>query len=293
MITIAIHGRPFKKESRPLVQNIFRSLKKRGTHTYISQNFYDFFKKKNIEIELDNPIVFSDKKEIKDVDLLLSIGGDGTLIETVSYGTTYGIPVLGLNLGRLGFLATVNYEDFDQCLDLIYQQNYSIEERALIELNSPEAKIDGSSFALNEFTITKKDSANMIVVHTYVNDKFLNSYWADGIIVSTPTGSTGYSLSCGGPIVTPDSNIFIVSPICPHNLNVRPLVIPDNSVIKFEIEGRLRNFLISLDSRSKSVTTTTDLSIKKASEVAKLISLEHHFFDTLRNKLSWGLDKRN
>jgi NAD+ kinase len=225
---------------------------------------------------------------------MISIGGDGTLLETVAYVGARETPILGINTGRLGFLATTAPGQIKDAVSSLYNNYFTLEERSLIHLDTDRELFDGLSFGLNEFTITKRDTASMIVVHTYIDGEYLNSYWADGLIVATPTGSTGYSLSCGGPVVLPQSGNFIISPVSPHNLNVRPLVVSDNSVISFEIQGRSKNYLVSLDSRSRVVDASIGLAVRKESFRARLVQLDgNNFLQTLRNKLNWGLDVRN
>lgn len=227
-------------------------------------------------------------------DYVISLGGDGTLLETLEFVRKSGIPVLGVNTGRLGFLATVYKEDFAKAIKQLINEKYSLDKRELIVLENHAQEFHNVNYALNEFTIHKKESGAMIHVDTYVDGVFLNSYFADGLIVSTPTGSTAYSLSCGGPIMLPDSDNFIITPIAPHNLNVRPIVISNNKTLSFRVSGRSDNFNVSLDSRTQLVTQQAELVIRLADFKFNLINLEgQHFFETLRNKLLWGLDKRH
>lgn len=229
-----------------------------------------------------------------DVDFMVSVGGDGTLLETVTYVRNTQIPILGVNTGRLGFLATVSQDNISEAIDAIYQNNFHYDYRSLIALDSQAKLPDNLNFALNEFTVIKQDTSAMIVVHTYIDGMFLNSYWSDGLIISTPTGSTGYSLSCGGPVVSPHSNNFIITPVSPHNLTVRPLVVSENSVISLQVESRSKNFLLSLDSRSYTMSTSCELTVRKSDFQVRLIKFHGNgFLDTLRQKLNWGLDVRN
>ena len=227
-------------------------------------------------------------------DILISVGGDGTILEAITHIRNSEIPILGINLGRLGFLSSVETK---QVADCIYQLNkgmYQIESRSLLSLESHEGLFGKLPFALNDFTILKRDTSSMITIKTYLNGDFLNTYWADGIIVSTPTGSTGYSLSCGGPIVFPSADNIVITPVAPHNLNVRPVVIPDNSIITFEVHGRTNNFLCTLDSRHEFITSENRLGLKKADFKINFIKLHgSSFLKTIHNKLNWGLDKRN
>ncbi len=226
-------------------------------------------------------------------DVLICVGGDGTILDTLSIVRDTGVPILALNTGRLGFLADVQLENLQHALDDIEKGNYSIEQRSLLQLDSSHPLFD-YNFALNDFVIHKKETSSMIVVHTYLNGEFLNSYWSDGLIISTPTGSTGYSLSCGGPIIFPKSDSFVITPIAPHNLNVRPVVVSDDVVISFEIEGRASSYLASMDARSQSISGEVNMAIRKADHKLNLLRLSNiHFLDTLRSKLHWGFDRRN
>jgi len=228
------------------------------------------------------------------VDCLISLGGDGTMLDTVTLLRDKMIPLAGINFGRLGFLANIGKHELHQAVEALNNHNYNIDQRTLIHVDSDIPLFGDSPFGLNEFVIHKKDTSPMIKVHTYMNGEFLNTYWADGLIVSTPTGSTGYNLSCNGPIVFPDSGSFVITPIAPHNLTVRPIVVPDNNIISFEIEGRTDQFLCSIDSRRAIVDKNIQLAVRKESFTIGLVRLnESTFLETLRNKLAWGLDKRN
>ncbi|MBY0426320.1 MAG: NAD kinase [Cytophagales bacterium] len=288
---VAVHGKPFKEEVTPSVQAFFDQLAKDHCEISLSESFENILQKKGIQLPGFSTFVDSDSLSIQ--DFFFSIGGDGTFLESVTFVAEKEIPIVGVNTGRLGFLATVPATDITKSYASLVAKKFSVERRMLLSLETDKSLFD-NCFALNEFAIQKKDSSSMIVVHTYINGTFLNSYWADGLIVSTPTGSTGYSLSCGGPVVLPEANNFIISPVCPHNLNVRPLVVPDNSVLSFEIEGRSKNFLVSLDSRSRTVNPSIKLSVRKADFNANIVSfVGQDFLDTLRHKLNWGLDVRN
>lgn len=289
---IAIHGRPLDEQSLSYIQEMFDYLKKKGAELLIFQPFDNFLDKKSIKRGKNKTYI--SHEELKGCNFLFSIGGDGTLLDSLTYIRHLNIPILGINAGRLGFLATTQREYVIQAIDLLYKKAYTFDERTLIRLECDEDLFNGINFGLNEFTILKRDTSSMITVHTFIDGEYLNSYWADGLIVSTPTGSTGYSLSCGGPLVLPQSNNFIIAPVSPHNLNVRPMIVSDKSVISFEIEGRDKKFLVSLDSRSKAVPATIKLSVKKEKFTVKLVELEgYNFLKTLRNKLNWGLDNRN
>ena len=232
------------------------------------------------------------KNSREKIDALCSIGGDGTILDTIALVNDSNIPVFPINTGRLGFLAGVPSSYLENAIIELEKGQFTVERRALLHLESSEQIFD-FNYALNDFVIHKKETSSMIVVHAYLNGEFLNSYWSDGLIISTPTGSTGYSLSCGGPIIFPKSDSFVITPIAPHNLNVRPVVIPDDAVISFEIEGRASSYLASLDSRSESITNEVSMAVKKADYFLHLIRLNDiNFMDTLRNKLNWGFDRR-
>jgi NAD+ kinase len=225
---------------------------------------------------------------------MFALGGDGTILDAVTHIGANQLPIVGVNIGRLGFLATVRNDELDQALQSIKDNKYFLDKRALLRLDEPEGLFDGVPYALNDFTILKSDTSSMITVHTYVDNAFLNSYWADGLIISTPTGSTGYSLSCGGPLVIPNSHNFIINPVSPHNLNVRPMVVSDDSELRFEVDTRNENVLVTLDSRSVTVPSSTKFTVRKEKFSACLVKFEgYHPFETLRQKLYWGQDARN
>lgn len=239
--------------------------------------------------------VFSSHEDFhQGIDLAFSIGGDGTFLRTVAFIRDSGVPILGINTGRLGFLANIGDELFEDALELVRQKRFDFQKRSLLRVETERAIYGSDNVAMNEVTLLKKDTSSMITVDTFLDDKYLNSYWADGLIVATPTGSTAYNLSCGGPIVTPGCQVHIITPIAPHNLNVRPVVVPDNMSIKLRIEGRERNYLISLDGNAKSIKQNEEVLIRKAEYMINVIKLEDtNFLDTIRNKMSWGKDQRN
>lgn len=245
------------------------------------------------KIEVDG--LFNSSGDLSgDESVILSVGGDGTFLEAVTIIRDYPIIVAGINSGRLGFLADIAQEEITKAIDSIAIGQYSIEERTLIKLSTEDPIFGDFNFALNEITVHKRDDSSMITIHAYLEDQYLNSYWADGLIMSTPTGSTAYSLSVGGPLLLPGSSDFVLSPIAPHNLNVRPLVFPDEMSLTLKIDGRSRHVLVSLDSRSVVVESSLELRISKAPYKIKTLRLkDHQFFNTLRSKLMWGLDKRN
>jgi len=289
---VAIVGKPLKEEIVPFVQQLFQILEVQGVAVSIADEFAQIL----APLLPIPPTVeqFSRDTDLSDVTYMLSLGGDGTLLDAVTYVGPYEIPIMGINMGRLGFLASVPYADLVMAIESLLKGHYTIEERSLIHVDSDQDVFNGTNFGLNEFSILKRDTSSMIAVHTYIDGEFLNSYWADGLIVATPTGSTGYSLSCGGPVMMPQTNIFVISPVCPHNLNVRPLVVSDASVISFEIEGRSTRYLVSLDSRSRPVDATIQLAVRRENFNAKLVKLNQvNFLTTLRTKMHWGLDQRN
>ncbi len=228
------------------------------------------------------------------IDLTISIGGDGTFIKTVGFIRDSGVPILGINTGRLGFLANISKDQIQYTMEQVRQKKFEYQKRSLLRIHTEEDIFGEDNFALNEVTFHKKDTASMITVHASLDDKYLNSYWADGLIVATPTGSTAYSLSCGGPIITPGCQVHILTPIAPHNLNVRPMVVPDHLPIKLSIEGRERRYLISLDGNSKNIRQGEEVLITKAEFMINVVKFEdNNFLDTIRNKMLWGIDRRN
>ena len=258
--------------------------------------FNTLFEQFNIPQQICNKIQqFSGYEDLDEtIDCVISLGGDGTMLDTITLIREKNIPVLGINFGRLGFLASISREELSMAVDALVNHTYLIDKRTLVHLDSNVALFQDAPFALNEFTIHNKDTSPMIKIHTYMNGEFLNTYWADGLIVSTPTGSTGYNLSCNGPILFPDSSSLVITPICPHNLNVRSIVIPDNNIISFEVEGRADEFIVAMDARRELVPKTVQLAVRKESFNISLIRLnENTFLSTLRTKLTWGLDKRN
>lgn len=292
-MTIAVYARSTKDNLPVYVEQLASLLKKEKAKLIIYKEYYDYLKKEH-KFDLDIPTFSNSKELIGKANYLISLGGDGTMLETLRLVRKSNIPVLGVNTGRLGFLATVNKDDLEKAVMMLLNNKFSIDKRALIEMSGCDDCFGEVNYALNEFTIHKQESGAMIHIDTYVDDVFLNSYFADGLIVSTPTGSTAYSLSCGGPITMPDSNNFIITPIAPHNLNVRPIIIPNKKEISFKVSGRADSFYVSLDSVTKTITAQSDIRIKLADFKFNLINLEgQHFFGTLRNKLLWGIDKRH
>ena len=256
----------------------------------------DFFQQvRDTMANADNYDTFQSSEDLDDTfDCIISLGGDGTLLDTVTLVRDKNIPVLGVNFGRLGFLATLGKEHIHTAVESLVNRTFVTEERTLIHLDADIPLFGETPYALNEFAIHKRDTSPMIKIHTYLNGEFLNTYWADGLIVATPTGSTGYSLSCNGPVVFPESGSFVITPVAPHNLNVRPIIVPDDHIISFEIEGRTDQFICVLDSRREIVDKSIQLAVKKESFSISLLRLnENNFLQTLREKLAWGFDTRN
>lgn len=290
---IAIYSRGIENEQNKDM-DVF--LKELYAHNMEPVFFQDFFNQFYSAVDINGKYsTFSSASDLDEtVDCLISLGGDGTLLDTVTLVQDKGIPVLGINYGRLGFLANIGRDEMRSAIKSLEERTYVIEERTLIHLDADMPLFNNMTYALNEFTLQKKDSSSMIKIHTYLNGEFLNTYWADGLIVATPTGSTGYSLSCNGPIVFPETGSFVITPIAPHNLNIRPIVVPDNNIISFEVEGRTDSFICTLDSRRQVVPKEALLAVKKEVFGINLIKMnENNFLQTLRNKLSWGYDKRN
>ncbi len=285
---VCIYGWKYKKEHESYISTLFKKLDDIGANYFLYEDY---------AAQLDKKFsTFSSYESLKDIapDFMITVGGDGTILNAATIIRDLGIPIMGINLGRLGFLANTEKNKIEIAIDAWINNQYVYEERSMLEVESSIPIFGKTNFALNDFTISKRDTSSMIKIHSYINDEFLNSYWADGLIVATPTGSTGYSLSCGGPIIFPLSGNFAITPVAPHNLNVRPIVIPDNSVIKFNIEGRAEQFLCTLDSRYETITADHVLTVQKSKITTKLILLKDvEFMKTIREKLSWGFDTRN
>lgn len=290
---VAIYGRNFDKGFKEQVKRFLEILQKNNIEITIYEKFYEFLKRE-IDLDSDKISVFTKHLEIKNkVDLLFSIGGDGTILDAITIVRDSNIPIVGINTGKLGFLACIAIDEIESALNSIFLKKYTVEERTLLKFESSSGLFDEFPYSLNEVAVQKVDSA-MITVHVYIDGEFLNSYWADGLLISTPTGSTAYSLSVGGPIIVPQSGNFIISPISPHNLTVRPIVLPDTSTLQLKLEGRSLNYIASLDHRSVMIKNTEEISIRKAEFKIQLIKLNNtSFYKTLRNKLMWGVDKRN
>jgi len=290
---IALYGKRPAREEIACLGPLFERFKQYGISCLIYKPFYEAIRD---EIDLGETIMlFTGNDVLSDkADFLFSIGGDGTLLDTLTLVRDSGIPVMGINLGRMGFLSSISKNEILPALDNIVKGNFRLDARELLSLETTGNLFGSLNFALNELTINKKDTSSMILIHVYVDEKFLHAYWADGLIVSTPTGSTAYSLSCNGPIITPESENFVITPIATHNLTVRPVVIPDKSVIRIRVEGREKEYLVSLDSRSEVINPETELVVRKANFRINLLQMkDQYFFRTIREKLSWGQDIRN
>lgn len=290
---VAIYSRVLESTQQKDVQLFFDEL---VTEQIIPVIYKPYYEAVNNHLNLPEGIEsFSGHEDLSDeIDFVISLGGDGTLLDTVTLVRDKNIPVVGINFGRLGFLASIGREEMSAAIKALARRSYIIDRRTLIHLDSNIPLFNDVPYALNEFAIHKRDTAPMIKIHTYLNGELLNTYWADGLIMATPTGSTGYSLSCGGPVVFPDASSLVLTPIAPHNLNVRPIVIPDNTIISFEMESRSDDIICALDSRREIVDKNVLLAVRKENFMMNLVRLnENNFLQTLRNKLSWGLDKRN
>lgn len=290
MNKVAIHGRSIPQASVHYVRLILSLLEQNGKEVFLSPQLRQIPEMDSLASRY--PIY--EKADLTDgFEAIFSLGGDGTLLDTLTHTGGTMLPILGINLGRLGFLATISKENIESTLGAYFRGEFAYDHRTLIHLKASDDLFRDENYALNEFAILRKDTSSMIVVKSYLDGEFLNTYWADGLMVATPTGSTGYSLSCGGPVIMPHTRNFIITPISPHNLNVRPLIISDESEIRFVVESN-QSYQISLDSRSQPVMKQQEFIIRKAPFTARLIRIEGStFLDTLRNKLTWGLDKRN
>lgn len=284
---VAIHGRDFQQKSPTFVREVLDLFGNFGAEVLISEKFARYFKG---DTEYRH---FSEPSHLRNVDYFVSLGGDGTLLDSITYIGKREIPILGINTGRLGFLATVSREETAQAIEALCKGKVKTSSRTLLQLEAEPGVFGKVPFALNDFTIMKQDNS-MIRVEVLVNGELLNAYWSDGLIVATPTGSTGYSLSCGGPLVHPKSECLVITPVSPHNLTMRPMVIPDKAELEFHVTCRSKKFQVSLDSRSQNIDEGVKLVLRRAPFKVKLVQLSHHhYFDTLRQKLNWGIDVRN
>ena len=291
---IAIYGPEFNERSQSAIVQLSEHLSKKSARVFVEENFYQSILELST-IEIDRYGFDTFKTLDSTFDLLISVGGDGTILRAITHVKDLDIPIVGINTGRLGFLATIKRDDIVGALNLIFEGKYRISKRTVlcVHTDRKDANFD-LDFALNEITVSRKNTTSMISIETWLDDEYLTSYWADGLIVSTPTGSTGYSLSCGGPVIMPESDSLVLTPIAPHNLNARPLVISAQREIRLKVSGRENEYLVSLDSRINSLKSTIGITIKKAPYDIKMIELEDGtFIETLRKKLLWGADQRN
>jgi len=290
---IGVHGKEFDSQTAVIIQGILDFLYANHVEVYLSEGYAQILTTTSVKTSTEQIYNQSNLSSLN-LTTIITLGGDGTLLDVVSQIGNLEIPILGINIGRLGFLATTAKEEAIDSLKQVLNEEFNFDVRTLLRLETENKCFGNKNFALNDCTILKKDTSSMIVVHTYVNGDFLNSYWADGLIISTPTGSTGYSLSCGGPLILPQSHNFAITPISPHNLTARPMVLSDDSEITLRVEGRSDSFLVSLDSRFEIVNNGVTLKVVKENFGAKLIKLpNNNIFDTLRQKLNWGADVRN
>ena len=290
---VAVYSRVFDTEHEVALQRFFSSLQDQKMRAIIYLPFFEQIKE-TLNLPGDTETFSLAEDLTEDINVVISLGGDGTLLDTITLIREKKIPIMGINFGRLGFLAGIGPEQVEEAVKAIANRTYVTDTRTLIHVDANVPLFGNVPYALNEFSIHKRDVSSMIKIHTYLNGEFLNTYWADGLIVATPTGSTGYSLSCNGPIVFPDSGSFVITPVAPHNLNVRPIVVPDNNVISFQIESRSDQIICALDSRREIIGKQIELSVRKEKFSANLLRLsENNFLHTLHNKLTWGLDKRN
>ena len=292
---VAIYGQSYTNNTQKSIHRLLDLLLAKKIDTAIEQGFFNEIKKGK---EATNQYkVFKTFKSLdKKFDLLVSIGGDGTMLRATTFVRDLGIPIVGINTGRLGFLSTIQTSEIEEAIEQILVGNYKISERTLlsVETHPKNKELYKLNFALNEIAVSRKNTTSMIKVETHLNGEYLTSYWSDGLIVSTPTGSTGYSLSCGGPVITPSANTFVLTPIAPHNLSARPLIIPNDTEIQLKVDGREEHYLLSLDSRIVTLHNSTIVTIKKASFKIKMVELVNEsFIETLRKKMLWGEDKRN
>ena len=292
-MNIAIYGKKINKQTAPHYIHFISILKDLGWNPILEKELKEqLFKKVGIASNYDEFNSYHDFKQ--GVDLAVSIGGDGTFINTVSFIRDSEVPILGINTGRLGFLANIPVRKMEETMEMVKRKEYVYQKRSLLRVETENNLFGEDNIALNEATLHKKDTASMITVHASLDGNYLNSYWADGLIVGTPTGSTAYNLSCGGPIVTPGCQVHLLTPIAPHNLNVRPMVVPDHMPIQLKVEGRDRKYLLTLDGNSKNISQGQEIMIHKADFMVNVIKLnDNNFLDTIRNKMMWGLDKRN
>lgn len=286
----AIFGNTYQARKSSHAETLFKLLAKHGAEVYVCRDFHTFLHS-DLKLNVKTTGLLDDNDF--DVDMVISIGGDGTFLKAARRVGNKGIPILGINTGRLGFLADISPEEMEATFDEIHQGSYTVEERSVLQLICNDKRLHDSPYALNEIAVLKRDSSSMITIHTAINGKYLTTYQADGLIVATPTGSTAYSLSVGGPIMVPHSNTVVITPVAPHSLNVRPIVICDDWEITLDVESRSHNFLVAIDGSSETCKETTRLTIRRADYSIKVVKrFNHVFFDTLRSKMMWGADNR-
>ena len=290
-MTIALFGKTIAPENGEYMRQLFAELAKNQVEIVVYQPFAELVK--TFVPEGVNYSVFSSNADLN-ADLLFSIGGDGTILDTVPFVLDSGIPVAGINMGRLGFLSSISKNEIANAVNSVLTGDYTVEQRSLLELVSPEKVFDDVKYALNELNVIRNPEHSLLAIKVFVDDVYLNTYWGDGILLATPTGSTAYSLSAGGPIIAPNAKNFVITPIATHNLTVRPVVIPDDSTIRIQVEGREKSFVFSMDSRNCTLDTSVQLEVRKAGFCLNLVRMRgEDFFGTIRNKLMWGKDNRN
>ena len=289
-LRFALFGNIYQAKKSASIQEVLASIARYDAELFVDMEYY-YFLKDNQHIDVDAAKIFND--DDFDADFVISMGGDGTFLKAASRVGRKGIPILGVNMGRLGFLADISPEDFGACLEALYHDDYVVESRALIQVKVDGETLSGENWALNDVAILKRDTASMISIRASINGQYLNTYQADGVIVSTPTGSTAYSLSNGGPIIVPGTKVFSMTAVAPHSLNVRPIVLPDSSVIELEVESRSHNFLVAIDGRSEKCREGTKVTLRRAPYDIKVVKRpDHRYFNTLREKMMWGADTR-
>jgi NAD+ kinase len=289
----AIYSRVLEPDQQEEVQLFFDELERQRIEPVIFQPYFEQIRD-IIRLPVSTQTFTLSEQLTEEIEFIVSLGGDGTLLDTITLVRDKPVSIMGINFGRLGFLASIGREDVSSAVKALAKRTFIVDQRTLIHVDADLPLFGSIPYGLNEFSIHKRDTASMIKIHTYLNGEFLNTYWADGLIVATPTGSTGYSLSCNGPIVFPESGSFVINPVAPHNLNVRPIIVPDDNIISFEVESRSDNIICALDSRREIVGKNVSLAVRKEDFTVSLLRLnENNFLQTLHNKLTWGLDKRN
>ena len=289
-LRFALFGNVYQTKKTASIQKVISALSEFGSELYVDAEYYQFLQDdQHIEVKADG--VFYGNEF--DADFVISMGGDGTFLKSASRVREKNIPIIGVNLGRLGFLADISPEDMEQCMEALYKEDFAIESRALIEVSSDGEPFETFNCALNDVAILKRDTASMISIRASINGQYLNTYQADGLVISTPTGSTAYSLSNGGPIIVPGTKVFSMTAVAPHSLNVRPIVLPDSAIIELDVESRSHNFLVAIDGRSEKCKEGTKLTLRRAPYDIKVVKrAEHRYFDSLREKMMWGADQR-